>query len=304
MQAAAASAVAVARPRRALTDGLGRSRARQCGSAQRLFEEREGFFDEGRQFRAGIGESVADFENGGRRIGERFEGLGRSLPVDGSVAGPEMLIFCSVIVVDVDRGDTFAEGSDGGECADGDVCMAEVEAYADAVEVAHFKNGDEVLGCGGIAEQVFDQDAHAQWMRKGAEVFERGKSVLNGARRPGVFALAEMDDEIAQRDVLGRFECALDFVHGFNAAGFFGMDDIDTGSAGTAHLAIGEKRGVHGKGLKRVGPEPLGEFHDGIAAGVVEVLAGSEDFNCLRAGAGGEFEQTRVQAVGEEEMSR
>ena len=105
-----------------------------------------------------------------------------------------------------------------------------------------------MLGSGGFAEQVFDQQAHAERAGEGAEVLESGERVLDGARRPSVVVFAEMDDEIAQRDVLGGFEGALDLVHGVDAAGFFRMDDVDAGRAGAAHLAIGKSGACMEKG--------------------------------------------------------
>ncbi len=95
-----------------------------------------------------------------------------------------------------------------------------------------------------------------------------------------------MNNEIAQRDVLGGFKRALDLVHGVDAAGLVGVQHIHSRRAGAAHLAVREERGMHGKGLERIGAEPLGQFDDMLAAGVVEVLARGKDLHRLRAGAG------------------
>jgi hypothetical protein len=80
------------------------------------------------------------------------------------------------------------------------------------------------------------------------------------------------------------------------------MEEVDGGSAGAAHFAVGEERGVHGKGFKRVGTEPIGEFGDMLAAGVVEVLAGGKDLDRLNTGPGSQLEQARVQALFEEQV--
>ena len=85
---------------------------------------------------------------------------------------------------------------------------------------------------------------------------------------------------------------------------FFRVQHIEAGRAGAAHLAVGIQRGVHGKGLKRVGAEPLGQLHHLLAAGVVEVLARGEDLHCLRARALRELKQARMQAVIQEQVSR
>ena len=97
--------------------------------------------------------------------------------------------------------------------------------------------------------------------------------------------------------MLGGFERALDLVHGFDAAGLVGVQHIHSRRAGAAHLAVREERGVHGEGLERIGAEPLGQLGDVLAAGVVEVLARGKDLHRLRAGAGRELKQARVQTV-------
>jgi hypothetical protein len=96
-----------------------------------------------------------------------------------------------------------------------------------------------MLGGGGIAEQVFHQQTHAQRTGKGAQVLKGGKGVLDGARRPLVVPLAQMHHEVAEGDVLGGFEGALDFVHRLDAAGLFRMQKVEGGRAGTAQLAAG-----------------------------------------------------------------
>ena len=132
--------------------------------------------------------------------------------------------------------------------SDSDVRVTEIEADADIVKVAHFENDDQMLGSGGLAEQIFDQQADAERAGKGAQVLERGERKLDGARRPGIVALAEMDDEIAQRDVLGGFERALDLVHGVDAAGLVGVQHIHPRRAGAAHLAVGKSGACMEKG--------------------------------------------------------
>jgi len=71
-------------------------------------------------------------------------------------------------------------------------------------------------------------------MCKGAEMLKGGDGVLDGAGRPAVIALAEVNDEVAKGDGFGGFEGALDFVHGVDAAGFLRVQQVDGGSAGAA----------------------------------------------------------------------
>ena len=133
-----------------------------------------------------------------------FEGFGRRWPIDGSIAGPQVLVLDGMVVVNVNGGNAGAEGRDGFRDADSHVRVTEIEADADIVKVAHFKNGGQMLGSGDLAEQIFDQEADAERAGKGAQVLERGGRKLDGARRPGIVALAEMDDEIAQAEYARR----------------------------------------------------------------------------------------------------
>ncbi len=112
-----------------------------------------------------------------------------------------------------------------------------------------------------------------------------------------VVFLAKMDDELFEGDVFGGFEGALDLVHGVDAAGFLRVHDVDGGSAGAAHLAVGIERRVHGKGFERIGGEPGGQFRDMFAAGVVEVLPRGEDLDAFGAGTRSHLQQAGVQPL-------
>ena len=149
-----------------------------------------------------------------------------------------MLVFRAVVVMNMNGCDAVAERGDGFSGSDCDVCVAKIEADADAVEVSHFKNERKMGGSCGLAEQILNQEAYAQRPCKGAEVLERGLRELDGTWRPGIVSLAEMDDEIAQRDVLGGFQSTFDLIHGIDAAGLLGVQHIDAWSAGPAHFAI------------------------------------------------------------------
>ncbi len=100
----------------------------------------EGLLDAVGDGGGGVVEVVADLEHGGRRSGQRIEGFEGGGPVDGSVAGPEVLVFEAVVVVHVKFGDALAEGADGFGDSGRDVRVAEIEADADLVEVRHFEN--------------------------------------------------------------------------------------------------------------------------------------------------------------------
>ena len=126
-------------------------------------------------------------------------------PVDCAIAGPEMFVLHAVIIVDVDGSDAFAKCADGSRDADCHMRMAEVEADADIGQVAHLQDDAKMIGGGGLAEQVFNQQADAERAGKGAEMFQSGDGILDAARRPGVVALAQMHDEIAERNVTRQF---------------------------------------------------------------------------------------------------
>ena len=184
------------------------------------------------------------------------------------------------------------------------VGVAEVEADADLVQVAGFEDFHQMLGGGGFAEQVLHQQTHAQRAGECAEVLESGEGVLDGARRPLIVALAEMDDEVAEGELLGGFQGALDLVHGRDAAALLRVQQVDGGRAGAAHLAVGIERGVHRKGVSGLERNHAASSVDLLAAGVVEVLARGKDLDRLRAGSVGELQQPRVQALIHEEVRR
>lgn len=211
-------------------------------------EAGEGLLDAGGDWGGVIAEGLVDFKDDGGRRGECLEGLSRGRPVDGAVTGPEVLVLLAVVVVGMDLDDAAGQRGYGLWHAYGDVRMAEVHTDADCIQVADAEDFDQVLGGGGFAGKVFDEQAHAKRTGKGAEVFEGGEGVLDGARGPAVIALAEVEDEVAKGDLLGGFEGALDFVHGVDAAGFLRVQHVDCGSAGAAHFAVGKERGVHGPG--------------------------------------------------------
>ena len=157
----------------------------------------------------------------------------------------QVLVFESVVVVDVDGADVAAQGGHGLGDAYGDVGMPEVQTDSDVGEVSHLENEEQMHRGGGLADEVLDEQTDAEGTGKSAEVLERGDGVLDAALRPTVVAFAEMEDKVAEMDLVGGFEGALDLVHGVDAAGLLGMQDVDAGSAGAAHLAVGIQGCVH-----------------------------------------------------------
>jgi hypothetical protein len=108
-------------------------------------------------------------------------------------------------------------------------------------------------------------------------------------------------------DLLGGFESALDLVHGGDAAGFFGVDQIEVwcdmaGPLGVGAVAEVERLVECGSYTRRV--EPGGDVADGSAVGVIEVMAGGEELDDLSAGSVESIEQAGVQALREEDVGR
>ena len=147
--------------------------------------------------------------------------------------------------MNVNGGYAAAESRDCFNGADSDMRVAKIETDADVVQMAHFKDGNQMLGRGGFAEQVFDKKANAERPGECAQMFKGGEREFNGARRPAVISFAEMNDKIAQRDMLGCLQSALDLIHRVDAAGLFRVQDIHSWRSGTTHFTIGIERCVH-----------------------------------------------------------
>lgn len=135
-------------------------------------EKREGPLQPGGQCIGGVGKIGGDLDDGCGRRGKGFEGFCRSGPIDGSIAGPQVLVLNGVVVVSVNGDDAGAEGCDGFRGADSHMRVTEIEADTDVVKVAHFENDGEMLRSGDLAEQIFDQQADAERAGKSAQVLD------------------------------------------------------------------------------------------------------------------------------------
>jgi hypothetical protein len=233
-------------------------------------------------------------------------------PIDVACAGPEMVVFGAVVVVEVELGDAGLEKLEGSVDAyvligRGEVGVAEVEADAYVVEVAYADDLEEMLGGSDFVLEIFEEDADAEGMREGFEMLDGGEGVLEGAGVPEVVLVAEVEDDGLDGELLGGLESALDLVHGVDAAGLFGIDEVEIGSYVAGPLSVGTVAGVDGlmkSGGDFVGAEPGGDVADGGTVGVVEVVAGGEELDGFGSAVVKGVEQARVQALLKEDVCR
>ena len=85
---------------------------------------------------------------------------------------------------------------------------------------------------------------------------------------------------------------------------FSGCSTLTAGAPARPISRSGNSGACIENGCERVGPEPVGQLGDVLAAGVVEVLAGGKDLHRLRTGTGGEFQQPGMQALVKKQMRR
>ena len=199
-------------------------------------EEVEGLRGFGGDGVGGLFEVVRDFEDAGGIGGKGCYVFGCVLPVDGAVCGgagvgPTMLVLVTVVVVEVELGYAGLEEFEGFVDAfvvfgGGQVRVAYVEADAYAIEVAYADDFEEMLGGGDFVLEIFKEDADAEGVGEGLEVFDGGEGVFEGAGVPVVVFIAEVESAGGNGDLLCGFEGALDLVHGGDAAGLFRIDEI------------------------------------------------------------------------------
>ena len=213
-----------------------------------------------------------------------------------------MLVFGAVIVVEVEGADAGFEEFEGfgGGVSGGEVGVAEVERDAYVGEVAGGEDFEEVFGGGDFVLKIFEEDFYAEGVGEGLEVFDGGERVFEGAEVPGIVLEAEVEGESSEGDLLGAVEGALDLVHGDDAVGFFGVDEIDVRSdvAGPlAGSAVAQGDGLMEGGSCTGVAEPGSDVADSRAIGVIEVMTGGEDLND-RAAVWGETAQDRIEEAG------
>src|SRR6201999_97309 len=162
-----------------------------------------------------------------------------------------MVVLLALIVVEVELRDARLEEFEGFVDAYvffrvRDVSVTEIETNPDAIEVADAEDFEDVFGRGDLVAQIFNEDADAEGMGKGLEVLDGSEGVFEGAGVPGVIFVAEMENAGGDGDLFGGLERALDLIHGGDAMGFFGVDEINCQGDVTGPLsaaAVGEEEG-------------------------------------------------------------
>lgn len=218
-----------------------------------------------------------------------------------------MLVLEAVVVVEVEFGDAGAEKFEGVVKAGvAEMGVAYVEGNAYVAEVTDAKNLEEVLGGGDFVLEVFEEDFDAEGMGEGLDVLDGGEGVLKGAGVPGVVLEAEMEGDGGDGNLLGGLEGALDLVHGVDAVGLLGRDEGE-GGGDVARPVFGLLAGEDGlvKGGRGAGvAEPGGDLAELGAVGVVEVMAGGEEFDGSGAAVAKGVKQAGVQALLKEDVGR
>ena len=222
-----------------------------------------------------------------------------------------MLVAGAVVVVEIELGDAGFEELEGGVDAYivfgvGEVGVAEVERDAYVVEVACADDLYEVVRGGDFVLEVFEEDFDAEGVGEGLEVLDGGEGVFEGAEVPGLVFEAEVEGDGGDGNHLGGLEGALDLVHGGDAVGLFGVDEVEVWCYVARPLGVGAVGDIDGlvEGGGGVGvAEPGGEVADDGAVGVVEVVAGGEELDGLGSAVAQGVEQAGVQALLEEDVS-
>ena len=142
------------------------------------------------------------------------------------------------------------------------------------------------------------QHSDAERLGEGAQVLDGGHGSFEFLLVESVVGIADVLDQKAERNVLRDFEGALDFVHGLDAAGAVGGGNVHGRRAGASPFVVGVQRRVDGIQRNAGGAEPVGDFANMLLAiGVVEVLAGGEDFDRLGSGLDEFVEQARMEPL-------
>ena len=171
---------------------------------------------------------------------------------------PEVVVFCAVVVVEVELGDAGLEELEGFVDADVFLGVRECAWPRSRQTPTRSKWPTRRISrmCSGVVISFWRfsmRMLYAEGMGEGLEMFDCGEGVFEGAGVPGVVLLAEVKDAGVDGDLFGGLEGALDLVHGGDAVGFFGVDEIDVGGDVAGPLAAAAVAEVNeaGEGWRR-----------------------------------------------------
>lgn len=184
--------------------------------------------------------------------------------------------------------------------------VAGIEAKAYGVEVTYPCDFDEMGRSSKVTGEIFQQKLNAEGCSEGLEVFDGGERKVQRFGGPAIILQPEMEDAGTEGDLFGGLEGAFGLIHCGDAMALVTGDEVESGCrvARPGDLfSFREDGHVHG-GSHRIGTEPGGEFADGAAIGVIEVMPRGEDLNKVGPGVMEGVEVRGVEAVGKEEVGR
>src|SRR4051794_32699160 len=128
-------------------------------------------------------------------------------------------------------------------------------------------------------------------------MFDRGHGRFNLVIVEGLIGNANVLDQEAEWNLFSDFQSALDFIHGFDAAGPVRGGDVDGRCSGASPFVICVERRVDRIQWNAAAFKPVGDFaYVLLAVGVIDVLTGSENFDRLCASPVQAIENARMQA--------
>ena len=182
--------------------------------------------------------------------------------------------------------------------------MAHIEIETQAGEAGFVDEGAQVSGGAHFAGGIFDAQSYAAMMSVQDEMFEsaEGGVALAGV---GLFArAAHVQDHARVRQVFGDVDGALELVHGLDAAHALDFADGKRERAFAGGAEIAAVGGVEGFEREPMRVQGLGHGLDFGARGVIEMAAGTEEFQAFETGGGNLAEKFGSDFAGNERVGR
>ena len=113
-----------------------------------------------------------NLQHAGRRLRSRLQPAQRLVPVDRPVAGPQVGVLVSLVVVEMRGANVRVQLRESRRHAIAQMRMTHVEAHANVSKMPCGKNLHQMRGPRHVALQILHQQLHPQRARKGAQMFE------------------------------------------------------------------------------------------------------------------------------------